>query len=276
MRVEAFTRSCPNCTRGGNGSKPDIPPIAVCRSAGYGVNAKTRKKRKTMKEKEEKKTFKIAVTYPAQTVGWLETNLPNDVMTRLRSYIETAQKNPTSMNSNLAGNISKSLIIIDKDNWFFENILLPHVKQFVLSFPSFKEDISIFNENAPYCLNPFWVNFQKENEFNPPHKHSGVWSFVVWVKIPTDWREQHALPISANSNMPKASNFEFYCDTMLGNSEAQNFNLDKESEGKMLFFPAKLMHQVYPFYECDEERISISGNILFDISENTMKQFRSR
>ena len=40
----------------------------------------------------------------------------------------------------------------------------------------------------------------------------------------------------------------------------------------MLFFPAKLMHTVYPFYDCDEERISISGNIKLDISENTMKQ----
>ena len=44
----------------------------------------------------------------------------------------------------------------------------------------------------------------------------------------------------------------------------------------MLFFPAKLMHSVYPFYECDKERISISGNIRFDISENSMRQFRSQ
>ena len=43
----------------------------------------------------------------------------------------------------------------------------------------------------------------------------------------------------------------------------------------MLFFPAKLMHTVYPFYNCDKERISISGNINFDISENSMRQFRS-
>ena len=36
----------------------------------------------------------------------------------------------------------------------------------------------------------------------------------------------------------------------------------------MLFLPAKLMHQVFPFYECDEERVSITGNIHFDTSEN--------
>jgi len=29
----------------------------------------------------------------------------------------------------------------------------------------------------------------------------------------------------------------------------------------MLFFPAGLAHQVYPFYGTEEERITISGNI---------------
>ena len=32
----------------------------------------------------------------------------------------------------------------------------------------------------------------------------------------------------------------------------------------MLFFPSKLNHVVYPFYKCDEERISISGNVGVD------------
>ena len=32
----------------------------------------------------------------------------------------------------------------------------------------------------------------------------------------------------------------------------------------MLFFPAKLHHIVYPYYNCDEDRITISGNIGLD------------
>ena len=31
--------------------------------------------------------------------------------------------------------------------------------------------------------------------------------------------------------------------------------------GYMVMFPSSLYHMVNPFYECDEERISISGNI---------------
>ena len=42
--------------------------------------------------------------------------------------------------------------------------------------------------------------------------------------------------------------------------------MSPEDEGTMLFFPSQLDHQVYPFYDCDEERISVSGNIISDTS----------
>ena len=41
--------------------------------------------------------------------------------------------------------------------------------------------------------------------------------------------------------------------------------LSPEDEGRILFFPAWLKHQVFPFYGTEEERITISGNIsLYD------------
>ena len=220
--------------------------------------------------------FEVVARVPKESVGWLETKLSKSVMSRLWGYIKTAKKNPIIHNSKLAGNISKSLLIKDKDNWFFQTVLIPLIGKFAECYPSYMSSISILTEDAPYGLHPFWVNFQKETEFNPPHDHSGLWSFVIWVKIPTDWREQHALPISANSNTPKASDFEFQFTSMMGQLAYHSYYLDKEAEGNMLFFPAKLMHSVHPFYNCDKERISISGNICFDISENSMKQYRSK
>jgi len=216
---------------------------------------------------EEKIEFMVSTKVPEEPVGWLETELPKSVMSRLQSYIETAKKNPTSWNDNLAGNISKSLTLEDKDRWFFKTILAPLIRQFSQKFPSYTKRISIFTKDVPYCLESFWVNFQKENEFNPLHDHGGVFSFVIWVKIPTDWREQHALPFSANSVAPSASDFEFRYISMLGEIASQVYCLDKKSESFMLFFPAKLMHTVYPFYNCEEERISISGNICLDTKE---------
>ena len=218
--------------------------------------------------KEEKMELLVSTKVPEEPIGWLETELPKSVMSRLQSYIETAKKNPISLNDDLAGNISKSLTLKDKDDWFFKTILIALINKFIQTFPSYRRQIHIFTEGVHYCLEPFWVNFQKENEFNPLHDHSGVFSFVIWIKIPTDWREQHKIPFVAQSVSPCASDFEFHYTTMLGTIGRHTYCLDKKSEGFMLFFPASLQHTVYPFYNCDKERISISGNICFDISEN--------
>ena len=209
-------------------------------------------------------------------IGWLEIELSKFVMARLQNYIEKAKENPVRHNQELAGNISKSLELEDKDNWFYNTILDLLIDKFMENYPTYADGIGILTENPPLCLDKFWVNFQKQHEFNPQHNHSGVFSFVIWVKIPTDWREQHALPISANSNAPKASDFDFQYTTMLGDIGRYTYPLDKKSEGRMLFFPAKLMHTVYPFYNCDKERVSISGNFLYDISENSMRQYYSQ
>ena len=160
--------------------------------------------------------FEVNTPVPKEHIGWLETELPKSVMMKLQSYIETAKENPVSHNDELAGNITKSLTLKDKDNWFFENILIPLIRQFSKSFPLYIKNISLLTENAPYCLQTFWVNFQKQHEFNPIHNHNGVFSFVIWVKIPTDWREQHALPFSNNSNCACASDFEFIYPDMFG------------------------------------------------------------
>ena len=219
-------------------------------------------------------SFGVVKRCPEQLFGWLEAELPKSVMSRLQSYIETAKKNSINVNHNLAGNISKSLKLEDKDNWLLKNILIPHINKFDECYPTYATQVSFLTEDAPYYLDRFWVNFQKENEFNPLHDHTGIFSFVVWVKIPTDWREQHALPISAASNTPCASDFEFWYMSMWGQLVNSTYRLNKESEGQMLLFPAKLMHTVHPFYNCDKERISISGNIKLDTSENAIKKYR--
>ena len=125
----------------------------------------------------------------------------------------------------------------------------------------------------------------KKHEFNPPHRHSGLYTFVVFMKIPTHWKEQHCLPIRRDETKVKktemgsrawnqASDFQFIYGVGASGSliaTSQNLPLSSGDEGRMLFFPAWLMHQVLPFYECEEERITISGNIIR--GENTNLSF---
>ena len=219
---------------------------------------------------KETKFQMTAKSLPPQ-VGWMEATLPQNVISRLQEYIETAKKNPSIASGSLAGNISNSLFLKDEDNWFFKTILVPLINEFTKYYPynagryiveKKKQQAGIEN-NTPYCLNSLWVNFQKQHEFNPVHDHTGIFSFVIWMKIPTDFREQHKLPNIANSVLPQASDFKFTYLDMFGSVSEYHYKMHKESEGRMLFFPAQLKHSVNPFYNCDEERISISGNILF-------------
>ena len=106
-----------------------------------------------------------------------------------------------------------------------------------------------------------WVNYQKQNEFNPLHNHGGLYSFVIWMKIPTKHFIQNKNSLAKESNSRVISSFEISYVDILGNIRQYPYRMNPNVEGTMLFFPSKLNHQVYPFYDCDEDRISISGNV---------------
>ena len=117
-------------------------------------------------------------------------------------------------------------------------------------------------------LNTFWVNYQKKHEFNPIHNHSGLFSFVIWLKIPYDHEDQCKLPFLDGmvDEGKAAGEFQFQIFDILGKQFSLPYKLGKEFEGKMLLFPSQLRHLVNPFYETDEDRVSISGNISLAVS----------
>ena len=198
----------------------------------------------------------------------IETNLSGTpAMDKLWEYISNAKENPKSYKGNLVGNLSSSLILNDTDNWFFDNVCIPIITEYKEVFNKSTGVFiqKFFQKGVPYMLGSLWVNFQKQHEFNPMHNHSGVYSFVVFMKIPTVWKEQCEIPFVKESNSPKASAFEFVYIDIMGNLQTYTYHLDSSFEGIMLFFPAEINHQVYPFYNCEEERITISGNIVYDI-----------
>ena len=85
------------------------------------------------------------------------------------------------------------------------------------------------------------------------------------MKIPYSWEEQKILPQfrDMKEGNIKAGNFEFEYIDLLGEVRSFAYNLSAKSEGFMVFFPAKLRHCVYPFYETEEPRISIAGNLSY-------------
>jgi hypothetical protein len=199
-------------------------------------------------------------------LGWIEAKLPEESMKRLWSYIERdGNLKNNEYNYNLAGNISKEFILIDTDNWFAKEILSTLCNIYTKEFGNLASETPIWEWDKEFDsmkLNEMWCNYQYKHEFNPLHIHkSCMYSFSVWMKIPTDWREQHKLNFTKESTMPCASDFSFTYTNILGGITNENYYLDKSMEGTILFFPSQLMHQVYPFYGTDEPRISVAGNI---------------
>ncbi len=197
----------------------------------------------------------------------LTTQLDKEIVKHLWDCIEEAKKTGDSYNDRLAGNISSSLEMKDKDDIFHKHIRTPvtrYVKDFLATSAVSRNIFYEFKDvEAEVCIDKLWVNFQRENEFNPVHEHSGVGSFVVWMDIPTYAKDQHNLPISKRSNNPMASNFVFYYQNLTGEICEYRIFLNPGSKGAMLLFPATLQHCVYPFYDCDKERVSISGNLVY-------------
>lgn len=114
-----------------------------------------------------------------------------------------------------------------------------------------------------------WINFQQKYEYNPPHSHSGVFSFVIWYQIPYYIKDE--LPYNSGQKRKDpnySSNGDF---NFLHSSGEKMWNhplyIDKNKEGYMAIFPSLLTHYVNPFYSSDDYRITISGNIILSNHE---------
>jgi len=202
----------------------------------------------------------IETIYPSN-IGWLQIKLNDDEMKHLWNC---CAEHKGDAKPNLAGNIENSQDIIDKDNLFWDNVLMGCLTSYAKDFGNIGDSYPT-SKPHPYYLSSFWVNYQKETEFNPLHQHSNaIYSFVIWMKIPTKYEEQKQLKIASNSNSDSISNFSFNYLDILGNNRGYIYKMSPSMEGTMLFFPSHLQHQVFPFYNCKEKRISISGNIAVD------------
>ena len=199
-------------------------------------------------------------------IGWVHAKLDKNHIDFLWKRIKESKKN--NFKHTLAGNISQSFEIEDTKDYFLKEVLSKLVVEYRRAFG--KDPIRNQNLNDDLLkLNGFWANYQYQNEFNPYHHHGGVYSFAIWLKIPYHWKEQNQLPFldGMKDDDKKASIFEFEYTDSLGGIRNYGYRLDPSREGEMLFFPAALRHTVYPFYNTEEPRVSVAGNLWFSREE---------
>ena len=127
--------------------------------------------------------------------------------------------------------------------------------------------------NKPYekipenVMSAFCINYQRPNDFNPPHDHDGKLSFVIYLDIPDELTREHST-YKGKSCGPGGIQFIY------GNGprDAITYMSFFPEEGDMFIFPAWLKHWVAP-YRSDCTRISVSGNFHDSAPINNLHKF---
>jgi hypothetical protein len=190
-------------------------------------------------------------------LGYMQSKVSSDILEQLKNEAKFILKNQgqfSKYNKELAGNLEKEYST-DKSKEILEADLITLANEY--------HKHSKENEQYPnWRIKDLWINFQKKYEHNPMHNHSGDLSFVLWITIPYDLKEELSLPNCKNSNTPVNSLFEFIFTDFLGRVVTSRIDVDKSYEGTLVMFPSALNHMVHPFYTSDDYRISISGNLV--------------
>ena len=131
-----------------------------------------------------------AIEFP--NIGIIENNLSEEQINYLKECIKNKGK---PYKNNLVGNIHNSFELHDKNNWFFNNVLTHSIIYYQNSFFNLGSMVPVKGFHN-YILSSWWVNYQKKHDFNPIHSHHGIYSFVIWMKVPTNYREQHNISIA--------------------------------------------------------------------------------
>jgi hypothetical protein len=172
--------------------------------------------------------------------------------------IHTNDEDIVRMNYTLAGQITKEYQItksLPLLNPYLEEMARAYQKEWKY-YP--KENPN----NNKLTVESVWVNMQKKLEVNPLHNHDGTLSFVAWLYVPFKLEDERNMPNCKNSRTVElASTFQFVYTTALGTIANCPMFVESGWEGKIIMFPSKLLHMVYPFQTSDDYRISIAGNL---------------
>jgi hypothetical protein len=195
-------------------------------------------------------------------IGIVTTKLNDKDLQPIKDEIKEIQNNFSNYakyNNKLAGNIEHEYSL-NKTHTYIENLVRPYINKHEEQF-NYIDSIDVLSRNLDLGMRePPWVNFMKKHEFNPPHTHSGIYSFVIWIDVPYDMEEEKSQNYCKDSNMSLPGHFQFLYINSLGKISQYNIPVDKTYNNTMAIFPCGLAHSVYPFSTSDEYRISVSGN----------------
>ena len=175
----------------------------------------------------------------------------NITLERRDKILNICNKATRSNVKNLAGHLKKELA-------------LPALEIFSILTPYFVSYVRVNTEqyHGGYLLrlrmDSAWVNYMIDGEFNPPHKHDGILSFVLYLKVPDELKKENK-EYEGKSVGPGGIDFRIATISQ-GEENYRTNHFHFPEEGDIFIFPSSLEHWVFPF-KSKVTRISLSGNL---------------
>jgi len=154
----------------------------------------------------------------------------------------------------------KGRVLSNKGGWQSNDLFLPVSELCELTsivtynMRKLAKKINLKNVHDLYLSN-FWININKNSNSNSPHTHpNSVLTAVYYVKVPYKSGDIRFFS-------PIENNHDYFKDFMIENYNEYNsttYTL-KPSQGKLVFFPSWLKHEVES-NETNMDRISIAFN----------------
>ena len=174
------------------------------------------------------------------------TRVPNNIIAMLAAAGETARAESDAINHQLAGEIKHeySLVFSDVDSSIWVDFVKVKTIEFYDKTPITPNHTNLL-KNA--SLAQPWINYSYAGDFNPSHMHPASLSYIIYVDIPDNIRDNYKNSYSQTKGVLELS----YNNTQVHVSPRT---------GDMIIFPSTVYHGVYPF-DVDGCRISVAGNI---------------
>ena len=186
-----------------------------------------------------------------------KVTITEDIIKKLNEYVDKTiadedKSKELDWGKRLAGNVKQEFRLEPNfcDKSGFSNFLVKSVSKWI--------ELSERKKITKLEIVSSWIVRQFQNEYNPVHHHSGHVSGVGYLKVPKNFGKTFQSSKKSNANGHLSL---IHGNRMFGSESV----LDIEPKvGDFYFFPNYLMHTVYPFYESNEERRSVSFNARID------------
>ena len=194
-----------------------------------------------------------------------KVTIPEKIVADLNNYVDQIIINPTkskdlNLGFKLAGDVTQEFKLEKKFSmeigWI--KFLGEHTQEWIKTTTN--------NKITKFNLRETWIVRQFKNEYNPIHWHGGHISGAGFLKVP-DSLGRHVQDKGSKDYQGGSLELIHGSSQFLSNSKYKI----TPKVGDFYFFPAYLMHTVYPFKGTDDERRSISFNALID--ENIYNSF---